>query len=173
MLYIIPQEKRKSTLSKSLSLEDKKIIRLIQGDLPVSPLPFVLLAQRLGMDERELLKKIRAFIHRGMIRRFGAILRHQIAGYRGNAMAVWSVPEDQVAQVSRAMASSPAVSHCYLRPRHPRWPFNLYTMIHGRSPEDCRRTATRISRETGIKTYRLLFSKKEHKKSSMRYFRKG
>jgi DNA-binding Lrp family transcriptional regulator len=158
-------------LPKSISPEDKKIIRLIQGDLPVSPSPFAPLAQKVGMDEKEFLKRIRTFIRQGMIRRFGAILRHQIAGYRGNAMAVWYVPDDQVAQVSRAMASSPAVSHCYLRPRHPRWPFNLYTMIHGKNPEDCRRTAAKISRQTGIETYRLLFSKREHKKSSMRYFR--
>jgi DNA-binding Lrp family transcriptional regulator len=68
------------------------------------------------------------------------------------------------------MASFPAVSHCYLRPEHPRWPYNLYTMIHGRNPEDCRSTAKKMARETGIRKYRLLFSKKEHKKSSMNYF---
>ncbi|MBP1715721.1 MAG: transcriptional regulator [Deltaproteobacteria bacterium] len=107
-----------------------------------------------------------------MIRRFGAILRHQIAGYRGNAMAVWSVPEEEIDRISRTMTSFPAVSHCYLRPEHPRWPYNLYTMIHGKSPEDCRKTAKRMARETGIKNYRLLFSKREHKKSSMNYFGK-
>jgi siroheme decarboxylase len=173
MLYIIPQEERKSILSKPISPEDKKIIRLIQGDLPVSPFPFAYLAHRAGMDEKEFLRKIRLLIRRGMIRRFGAILRHQIAGYRGNAMAVWNVPDEQIAQVSQTMTSFPAVSHCYLRPSHPHWPFNLYTMIHGKTAEDCRRTAKRISQETGIETYRLLFSKREHKKSSMSYFKRG
>ncbi len=157
-------------MSKILSPEDKKIIRLIQGDLPVSPAPFAPLAKKSGIEEKEFLKRVRGFIRRGMIRRFGAILRHQIAGYRGNAMAVWSVPEEEIGRVSQAMTSFPAVSHCYLRPEHPCWPYNLYTMIHGKSPEDCRRTARRMARETGIKNYRLLFSKREHKKSSMNYF---
>ena len=157
-------------MPKTLSFEDKKIIRMIQGDLPVLPTPFDSLAKKSGIAEKDFLKRVRRFIRRGMIRRFGAILRHQIAGYRGNAMAVWSVPEEKVERISKAMIAFPAVSHCYLRPEHPRWPYNLYTMIHGRSPEDCRKTARGMARETGIKKYRLLFSKREHKKSSMNYF---
>jgi siroheme decarboxylase len=160
-------------LPKFLSPEDKKIIRLIQGDLPISSTPFAPLARRQGIPEKEFLKKIRLFFRQGKIRRFGAILRHQIAGYRGNAMAVWNVPEDRVARVSRAMVAFPAVSHCYLRPRQAIWPFNLYTMIHGKTAKDCRRTAKKISQETGIENYRLLFSKREHKKSSMSYFGRG
>ena len=159
-------------MPRTLSPEDKKIIRMIQGDLPVSPTPFGSLAKKAGIGEKEFLKRIRQFIRRGMIRRFGAILRHQIAGYRGNAMAVWSVPEEDIDRISRTMTSFPAVSHCYLRPEHSRWPYNLYTMIHGKSPEDCRKTARKMARETGIKNYRLLFSKREHKKSSMNYFGK-
>jgi len=106
-----------------------------------------------------------------MIRRFGAILRHQKAGYRGNAMAVWKVEEDQIQRVGQIMASFSAISHCYQRSPLPKWPFNLYTMIHGRTEKDCRLLAQKISKETGLKDYRLLFSKREHKKSSMRYFK--
>ena len=142
----------------------------IQGDLPLGISPFAAIAQKTGWDEKELLRRIQSFIRRGMIRRFGAILRHQKAGYRGNAMVVWRVPEDQIPRVSRAMASFLAVSHCYLRAPHSEWPFNLYTMVHGQSERDCQRIARQISKNTGMKDYRLLFSKREHKKSSMTYF---
>jgi DNA-binding Lrp family transcriptional regulator len=128
------------------------------------------IARKAGWDEKELMRRVRIFIQRGMIRRFGAILRHQKAGYRGNAMVVWKVPEEDIRGVSRAMVSFPAVSHCYLRLANPEWPFNLYTMVHGQSETDCRRIARQISRETGIKNYRVLFSQREHKKSSMTYF---
>jgi DNA-binding Lrp family transcriptional regulator len=153
-----------------LTADDRKLIRQIQGDLPISPTPFQPLARPLGLEEKELLKQVRYLIRRGIIRRFGAILRHQKAGYRGNAMVVWKVPEDQIPPVSRAMVTFPAVSHCYLRPPFPQWPYNLYTMVHGQSEKDCRLAAQKISKETGLKDYRLLFSKREHKKSSMRYF---
>ncbi len=155
-----------------LSTEDKKLIRQIQGDLPISPTPFGPLARKLGWEEKKLLKRVHEFVRRGIIRRFGAILRHQNAGYKGNAMVVWKVPEDQIRHVSQTMASFPEVSHCYLRPFLPQWPFNLYTMVHGASEKDCHQVAKKISRETGLKKYRLLFSKREHKKSSMCYFEK-
>jgi len=153
-----------------LTADDKRVIRQIQGDLPVTPTPFKPLAQRLGMDEAELLKRIHRLLRRGMIRRFGAILRHQKAGYQGNAMVVWKVPEDQVSRVSRAMTSLANVSHCYLRIPLPHWPYNLYTMVHGRGEADCRLAAKKIAKATGLKDYRLLFSRREHKKSSMLYF---
>ncbi len=159
-------------MALSLSEEDKKVIRQIQGDLPLTPTPFHLLAQRLGWEEKELLRRIRRFIRRGRIRRFGAILRHQQAGYQGNAMVVWRVPEGQVERMGQAMGKFSAVSHCYFRPPLPHWPYNLYTMVHGRSESDCDREAQKIAEQTGLKHYRLLFSKKEHKKSSMRYFAK-
>lgn len=153
-----------------LSDADKKIIRQIQGDLPLSLTPFEPLAKALGMPEEDLLKRIRSFMRRGMIRRFGAILRHQIAGFRGNALAVWRVSEDRLEKVARLIASHASVSHCYLRPSHPHWPYNLYAMIHGKSDRECRRIASDLARKAGAKDYRLLFSKRELKKSSMRYF---
>jgi len=155
---------------EKISAQDRRLLAQIQGDLPVSLTPFAEVARRAGWNEEKLLRRVRGFVRRGMIRRFGAILRHQKAGYQGNAMAVWKVREDQVSRASRQVASFPAVSHCYLRTPLPEWPFNLYTMIHGRSEEDCRRIAGRISRQTGLKDYRLLFSRREHKKSSMTYF---
>ncbi|MFH1757699.1 MAG: Lrp/AsnC family transcriptional regulator [Pseudomonadota bacterium] len=153
------------------SAEDKKLIRKIQGDLPLSFTPFASVARQLGWEEKEVLKRVRRFIRRGRIRRFGAILRHQKAGYQGNAMVVWKVPENQISRITRAMIAFPAVSHCYLRPSVPQWPFNLYTMVHGPGARDCRLIAQQLSKETGLKDYQLLFSKREHKKSSMRYFK--
>ena len=164
------KDRERAMKKEKLSVQDKRLLAQIQGDLPLSLAPFAEVARRAGWKEERLLPRIRGFIHRGMIRRFGAILRHQKAGYQGNAMAVWKVREDQVSRASRQVASFPAVSHCYLRTPLPEWPYNLYTMIHGRSEADCRRIAGRISRETGLRHYRLLFSRREHKKSSMTYF---
>jgi DNA-binding Lrp family transcriptional regulator len=158
------------TKKEKLSPKDKRLLGQIQGDLPLSLTPFAQVARNAGWKEKVLLRRVRGFVRRGVIRRFGAILRHQKAGYEGNAMAVWKVPEEKVPSVGQAMVSFPAVSHCYLRPPFPDWPFNLYTMVHGKSGKDCWRIAQEISQKTGIKDFRLLFSKREHKKSSMTYF---
>jgi DNA-binding Lrp family transcriptional regulator len=167
MLYV-----RKITMApKIFSAQEKQLIRKIQGDLPLSLTPFASVAEQLGWEEREVLRRVRNFIRRKWIRRFGAILRHRKAGYLGNAMVVWKVPENQIPEMAQAMIAFPAVSHCYFRPSQPQWPYNLYTMVHGLKLRDCRRMARKLSRETGLKEYQILFSKREHKKSSMRYLR--
>jgi siroheme decarboxylase len=68
------------------------------------------------------------------------------------------------------MASFKEVSHCYQRPRTPTWHGNLYTMIHGRDQRECEDVAERIRKATGLKPARLLYSTREFKKASMRYF---
>ena len=105
-----------------------------------------------------------------MIRRFGATLRHQKSGFQANAMTAWQVDEARIEEVGRIMAAFRAVSHCYRRDPAEDWPYNLYTMIHGRSEDDCRETARRIAEKAGVTTYQLLFSRRELKKISMTYF---
>ncbi|MBC2743612.1 MAG: Lrp/AsnC family transcriptional regulator [Desulfosarcina sp.] len=67
-------------------------------------------------------------------------------------------------------ASFRAVSHCYRRDPADGWPYNLYTMIHGKNEKDCRNTARKMSEKSGVPTYQLLFSRRELKKISMTYF---
>jgi DNA-binding Lrp family transcriptional regulator len=154
-----------------LSQLDKEIIRALQEGLPLVSRPFLALAEKLGIGEEELLAKVRDFVDRGVIRRFGAAVRHQDLGYVSNAMVVWQVPEERIEEVGRLMASFDEVSHCYQRPaRLPDWPYNLFTVVHGQTPQDCREIAARLSRTSGVANYRLLFSIAELKKSSMKYF---
>ena len=149
---------------------EKKIIALIQGDLPADLQPFAVLAEKLGIGEDHLLAKLKSLLHRGIIRRFGATLRHKEAGFISNAMVAWIVPEDSVEETGRAMAAFQEVSHCYQRKPQEGWAYNLYTMIHGYSREQCVQIARRMSHEAGIDQYILLFSEKEFKKTSMEYF---
>lgn len=132
--------------------------------------PYADAAKTVGISEEELLARVRRMKEKGILRRFGATLRHQKVGYLANAMSAWVVPEDRLEEVGRILASCPQVTHCYERPPREDLPYNLYAMIHGRTPEDCRRVAGEVARSTGIQHYVLLFSSRENKKSSMRYF---
>lgn len=149
---------------------DKKVIGLIQGDLPLAPRPFAAMAEKIGISEDEFVERVRSLKKRGVIRRFGATLRHQEAGFSSNAMIAWLVPEHNVDEVGETMAEFREVTHCYQRRPQKDWKYNLYTMIHGDNRYECFRIAQRISRETGIEDYILLFSEKEFKKTSMQYF---
>lgn len=149
---------------------DKALIRALQGNLPESLTPFADLARELGWEEDAVLERTRKLLKAGLIRRFGAVLRHQRAGFTANAMGVWRVPEEKTEEIGKIMATFREVSHCYQRPMLADWPYNLFTMIHGRSVEGCQEVMEKISEATGIKDYSMLFSQKELKKSSMQYF---
>ena len=149
---------------------DKKIIGLVQNDLPLDPSPFALLADKIGITEDQFVRKIKSLMKRGIIRRFGATLRHQEAGFSSNAMVAWIVPDERIEEVGETMAGFREVTHCYQRRTQRDWRYNLYTMIHGDNRDECYRIARRMSRHTGIDEYTLLFSEKEFKKTSMEYF---
>jgi DNA-binding Lrp family transcriptional regulator len=154
-----------------LSDLENKVILALQRDLDIIPQPFEELAEHLGVAQDELLAAIRSLMAKGYIRRFGATLRHQQSGYAANALVAWAVPEAELKTIGRKLAQQRAVTHCYARTTAPSWPYNLYTMIHGRTQKDCVNIATRMAAETGLTDYEMLFSETELKKTTMRYFR--
>jgi siroheme decarboxylase len=157
-------------MSQPLTELEKQVIASIQGDIPLVERPYAQIAAGLGVDEARVIEVLQDLVKRGVIRRFGATLRHQKSGFRSNAMVAWQVDEARIEEVGRIMASFKAVSHCYRRNPTPRWPFNLYTMVHGKDEAGCRRTAEAMAAKAGVQTYQMLFSRRELKKTSMQYF---
>ncbi|MGA1864911.1 MAG: Lrp/AsnC family transcriptional regulator [bacterium] len=152
-----------------LTKKDKELIRYIQNDLPYDNRPFLVLAEKLGWKEDEVLNRIKDWIDQGVIKRFGALVKHQNLGFRGNAMVAWSVPPSDVERAGKQMADYPFISHCYERPARPDWPFNIYTMIHAEDKKELESFVHRVVKDTGIGEYRILYSVKEWKKKSMEY----
>lgn len=150
---------------------ERRILRIVQDTIPDSATPFADIAAQTGSTEEEVLALLGRLKKGGQIRRFGATLRHQQAGYRFNAMVAWYVEDGvDVDEVGRIMAKRPEISHCYLRRNCMDWPYNVYTMIHGKSREDCMRVVRELCERTGVTQYDTLFSHKELKKTSMQYF---
>jgi len=149
---------------------ERRIIHHLQGDLPLTARPYAVLASKVGISEEEVLERIELLKEQGTLRRFGATLRHQLAGYKANAMVGWYVPEDNMEEIGPLMATFREVSHCYERRIQGKWKYNLFTMIHGKTEKDCEDIARRIAENTGIKDYVLLLSLKEFKKTSPEYF---
>ena len=149
---------------------DKEILASIQGEIAITKRPYLEIAEKLGIGEELLLERMKDLCDRGVVRRFGATIRHQQSGFEANAMVAWKVDEDRIDAVGEKMASFKAVSHCYRRNPTGDWPYNLYTMIHAKDEASCREIAGELSTEASVNTYTLLFSRKELKKTSMKYF---
>ncbi len=150
---------------------DKRIINRLGKDLPLCSHPFRKIAQEIDIEEGTLLDKVGEYQAKGWMRRFSAGLNHNYFKTAStNAMGVWRVSGNRIQNVGRAMASFKEVSHCYERTTHPGWKYNLYTMIHASSKERCEGVAQRISQETGVREYKLLYTSQEFKKVSPVYF---
>ncbi len=160
------------TTDTALTPTQVEFVRIMQRDLPVTPTPFVDFAKELSVTLAELQAMHRQFLDSGKMRRFAAVLHHRSAGFSANAMGVWAVPgnDDEVDRVGALMAGFRAVSHCYRRPSYPDWPYNIFTMVHGKSQEECEQTFATIAEKTAIRDHSALYSTKEYKKVRVRYF---
>jgi len=149
---------------------DKRIIAFAQGDLPLTSRPFKGLADDLGISEAEVVARLQTMADQGVMRRFGATLRHQKSGFAANVMVAWRVPPADCDRVGERLASFRRVSHCYHREICDGFDYNLFSMVHGRSEEEVRQLVEEMAREVRIDDYALLFSREELKKTSMRYY---
>lgn len=150
-----------------------EFVRVMQRDLALVPSPFEAIADELGLPFDEAAKMHRQFLESGRMRRFAAVLHHRKAGFGANAMGVWAGPQNDpetLRELGETMAGFSAVSHCYERPSYPEWPYNLFTMVHGKSEDECEQTLQAIADATGITNRHALYSTKEFKKVRVRYF---
>ena len=104
------------------------------------------------------------------MRRYAAVLAHRNAGFVQNGMGVWRVPEERLDECGQIMAAFRGVSHCYQRPTYPDWPYNLFSMTHGRTKAECEAVLAAVGEETGLDDYSVLYSTKEYKKTRVSYF---
>jgi siroheme decarboxylase len=159
-----------SSVSFLATARNIQVVRCIQEDLPLVERPFLLWAESVGVTEEGLLDLFAQWLQHGFIRRFAAVLNHREVGFSANGMVVWNCPAERIDEYGQILASHPEVSHCYHRPGFAVWPYNLYAMTHGRSVEDCHRTAAKLAEAIHLDDYRILFSTKEFKKIRLKLF---
>ena len=154
----------KQSSSRILSESDRARISIACDDIPHTLTPFKDWSVSIEELHNDLAKK--------RMRRFGAILRHQEAGFAYNAMVCFGLDERRETRDERgnALAQKSFVSHCYERPVFEGFPYNLYAMIHAQSSEELAAFVEECVRELGNPDYVVLHSVIELKKTSFRYF---
>ena len=146
------------------------IIRLAQYDIEMVKEPFGAMIEELNIDYDTFFKILNELQEAGVMRRFASILNHRKAGFSANAMVVWDVDEEKGEVVGEKAAAFSAVSHCYLRPKYPNWPYNLFTMVHGKNEEETSSIIEDMASEIDSKAHMPLYSSREFKKVRIEYF---
>ena len=143
---------------------ERRIIAVLQEGLGNSQSPYEDMAQRIGIERSELLKILKDWKKQGKLRRIGAILNHFKVGLPAGAMVVWQVEPEDAVEIGEKFASVKEVSHAYERRTCENWPYNLYTMVHGKNEEEVQKVVEDMSRTSGISNYRILATERELKK---------
>ena len=160
---------RQLSTAATLSGVERDLINTVERDMPLVKRPFDAKSEEMGLDVNRFLNGLNSLKERGIMRRFGAAINHNSAGFVANGMACWIAGPEIVDAAGQKLASIRQVSHCYERKTSPLWAYNLFAMIHGHSREICQDIVDSISVEFGLKEHMLLFSTREFKKTRVNY----
>lgn len=151
------------------SIEQRRLLAILHGGLPLAAKPYATVARRLGMDIKALLGVLRKMLADGRIRSMGAIANQRHLGYAANVMIAWDVADEAVEPVGKAFASIEGISHCYQRPRRSGWRYNLYTMLHATDQREADRLIEKMAAAEGVDGHRALPTVREFKKTAPVY----
>jgi DNA-binding Lrp family transcriptional regulator len=141
-----------------LTPREIECVRLLQRELPLQPRPFEAMAKTSAVAADELLAAAKSFVKRGTLRRFCAAPARK-PGFSASAMGVWIVPEEGVDEMAAKMSEHRGV-----------WPYNLYTIVHGRSVDECESIINDLAIDTGLSQKQALYPTREYKKARINLF---
>lgn len=155
---------------KEQALSERALRKVLQEGLPIVARPYQYIAQELATSEQAVIEKIAELKQRGLIKRFGMILRHHELGYTANCMVVWDIPDQDIDHIAQLLSAETAVTLCYQRPQRTNWPFNLFCMIHGKERSQVQQQIESIIKKHQLNyPHQLLFSTRQFKQRGARY----
>ena len=93
---------------------DRRILRELQHDFPLSERPYEIVAERLQISSEQLWTRVQRMLAEGVIRRMGASFDSNRLGFRSTLAAV-SVEPELVDRAAEVIGQFPEVTHNYLR----------------------------------------------------------
>jgi len=129
---------------------DREILEILQNDFPLSVQPFGDIADRLHLQEDEILDRIKTMKDRGLIRRIGAVMDSRNMGFNSTLCAI-KVPEARIDEVANLINQLPGVTHNYLRDHE----YNLWFTLTMPSLEDVSAQLNELESLVGLKIINL------------------
>ena len=93
---------------------DKRLLNLLQGNLPVCSRPFARLGEMLQTTEEHVLSRLEELKQEGYLRHIGTFFNSEYLGYRGTLIAL-RVAEEHLPSVAQAVNTYAGVTHNYER----------------------------------------------------------
>lgn len=127
---------------------DRDIINGLHGGLAICERPYLEAAQRLGLDEDDLLTRLTRLLKDGVLTRVGPL--YQIERMGGAfTLAALHAPTDTYEEVAQRVNALPQVAHNYARDHE----LNMWFVIATETPGEIEDVIKRIERETGCSVF--------------------
>jgi DNA-binding Lrp family transcriptional regulator len=141
---------RETELNDGLDTIDRAIINSLQGGFPLEPRPFRAAGARLGLDENDLIRRLRRLVEQGKLSRFGPLWNALALG--GDVcLCAMAVPPEHFDAVADQVNAHPEVAHNYARSHA----LNMWFVIAAEQPERIAEVAAAIEEETGLAVCRM------------------
>ena len=127
---------------------DRNLINALQGDFPLVPEPYRLVAEALGLSEAEVLRRLDSLLERRVLTRFGPMFQIERAG-GAFVLAAMRVPEAGFERVAAQVNAFPEVAHNYRREHA----MNMWFVLATATPQGIARTIAAIEAETGLPVF--------------------
>ncbi|MBC2704329.1 AsnC family transcriptional regulator [Desulfobacula sp.] len=127
--------------------KNRKILNNIQVDFPIDSRPYKILAQKLGLSEDELIKRIHQMKENMLIRRIGGNFSPDRLGYHSTLCAA-KVSEDKMKLFTKTVNAYSGVTHNYKRDHE----FNIWFTFIAPSVEIIKTNLEQIIKTTGVET---------------------
>lgn len=137
---------------------DRAILNRIQSDFPITPRPFLSIANDLGFSENEVLKRVVRLKKRGIIRRIGGNFVPEKLGFISTLCAA-KVPNNKIDRFAKVVNRYPGVTHNYERDNK----YNIWFTFIAPSMDEIEKNLKQIANDTGVKDIINLPSTKVYK----------
>lgn len=131
-----------------MDAHDRAIINALQGGFPICDRPYAAVAASLGLDEDDLIARLRALLEKGILTRFGPMYHAERMG--GSLILTgMQVPPEDFERVAEQVNAMPEIAHNYERAHD----LNMWFVVATGTPEEAQHTLARIESETGYPVY--------------------
>lgn len=124
---------------------DKIILNHIQSEFPIAERPYLVIAQRLQLDEEDVINRIRRLKALGIIRRIGG---NFVPGKLGfvSTLCAGRVPEEKIDAFAAIVNEYRGVTHNYVRDNT----YNVWFTMIAPSMEEINQSLAAIAEQTGV-----------------------
>ena len=125
---------------------DRAILNRIQSDFPITPSPYLSIAQNLRLSEDQVIKRLKRLKKKGIIRRIGGNFVPEKLGFISTLCAA-KVSKDKIDSFARTVNRYPGVTHNYRRDNK----YNIWFTFIAQSMDEIKNNLENISQETSVK----------------------